>query len=129
MNYWLPVGLYAGLIFYFSSLQHPEDFLPITVWDKLAHVVEYAILGILSYRAFVNTGSVWGTRHAMLLTILFSVAYGLTDELHQLFVPNRQADLVDVFADSLGATSGAFVWKWLRLNRPSIRGILTGIRD
>jgi VanZ family protein len=112
-TYWLPVGLYAGLIFFFSSLSHPEEILPITVWDKFAHVVEYAILGILSYRAFFNAGSDWTARHALLLGIMLSAAYGLTDEFHQMFIPQRQADLLDFFADSIGASVGATTFHWL----------------
>ena len=55
LGYWLPVGLYAGVIFFLSSLSHPEDELPSfllqEVSDKILHAVEYGILSLLVRRA------------------------------------------------------------------------------
>ena len=56
MRAWLPVAAYMALIFYFSSLPHPEEKLPRFLFealgDKLLHMIEYAVLGVLCYRAF-----------------------------------------------------------------------------
>ncbi|MCP9454838.1 MAG: VanZ family protein [Nitrospira sp.] len=108
-RYWGPVGVYAGLIFYLSSQPHPEERLPSFVWlfsDKVLHAVEYAVLGGLFYRAFR-----WGTNEAVkpwagLLAVLATSLYGLSDEIHQSFVPHRDASGWDWLADSVGALLG-----------------------
>ena len=40
----------------------------------------------------------------MLVYHLCAVVFGISDEIHQWFVPNRQADIWDLLADTLGAT-------------------------
>lgn len=112
LRYWGPVCAYAALIFYLSSLPHPEERLPSFVGlfsDKVLHAVEYAVLGGLVYRAFR-----WGTNGALqawagALALLATSLYGLSDELHQAFVPNRDASGWDWLADSVGAMLGVAV--------------------
>lgn len=109
LRYWGPVCAYAGLIFYLSSLPNPEDKLPSFMGlfsDKVLHAVEYAVLGGLFYRAFR-----WGTNGALqawagVLAVLATSLYGLSDEIHQAFVPNRDASGWDWLADSIGAMFG-----------------------
>lgn len=109
LRYWGPVCVYAGLIFYLSSLPNPQDKLPSFIGllsDKVLHAVEYAILGGLFYRAFR-----WGTNDAVkpwagLLAVLATSLYGLSDEIHQAFVPNRESSGWDWLADSVGASLG-----------------------
>lgn len=112
-GYWLPVASYAGLIFYLSSLSHPEAYLPSlieTLGDKLLHVLEYGLLGILCYRAFRHAAGPWAAGSSLLLAILASAAYGLTDEVHQAFVPFREPDVWDLLADAVGATLAVYGW-------------------
>ena len=112
IRYWVPVCVYAGLIFYLSSQAHPEQELPsfITVFsDKVLHAVEYAVLGGLCYRAFR-----WGTDDAWRdsavgLAILAASLYGVSDEVHQAFVPFRDASWQDWLADFVGATVGVVI--------------------
>lgn len=109
-GYWGPVVLYAGLIFYFSAQSHPDEDLPSLFdlfGDKVLHAVEYAGLGGLCYRAFR-----WGLEgplaaHALLFAIGAASLYGITDEVHQLFVPFREAGWQDWAADTVGAVCGA----------------------
>ncbi|MGH7164032.1 MAG: VanZ family protein [Nitrospiraceae bacterium] len=113
--YWLPVAAYAGLIFYLSSQSHPEEWLPSLVRelsDQALHLIEYGILGILCHRAFRHAAGAWATRYAVLLAVLASSGYGLTDEVHQAFVPLREASGGDVLMDVIGATVGAWGWRW-----------------
>jgi len=45
--------------------------------------------------------------------VLIAAAYGATDELHQYFVPGRQADVADLLADAIGAIAAAgAIWAW-----------------
>ena len=111
-RYWAPVCGFAGLIFYFSSQSHPDQYLPsfIDVFnDKVLHAVEYALLGGLSYRAF-RLGTKESCRHwAVPLAILLASLYGISDEVHQAFVPFRDSSWHDLLADTIGATIGAVV--------------------
>ena len=112
LRYWGPVCGYAGLIFFLSSQPHPEEDLPSFVnlfSDNVLHAIEYAVLGGLCYRAFH-----WGTneswrRRAVPLAILLASLYGISDEVHQAFVPFRDSSWYDWLADTIGATIGAAV--------------------
>jgi VanZ family protein len=103
---WLPVVVWAGVIFAFSSVPHLSTGLG--TWDtilrKAAHIAEYAVLGALLYRAF--------RREAPALAA--GIAYAASDELHQHFVRGRHASPVDVAIDALGLTIGMFVWLRVR---------------
>jgi VanZ family protein len=117
MRYWGPVAVYTGLIFYLSGQSHPEEDLPSFVTefsDKLLHAVEYAGLGALCYRAFRwgTTGS-WA-QQAALLALLAASFYGVTDEVHQSFVPFRESSWQDWVADTMGAGAGVAAMSGLR---------------
>ena len=112
LRYWGPVCGYAGLIFFLSSQSHPEEDLPSFVGlfsDKVLHIIEYAVLGSLCYRALR-----WGTnesygRAAGPLAVLFTSLYGISDEVHQSFVPFRESSWLDCAADTIGAVVGAVI--------------------
>ena len=119
--YWTPVVIYTSLIFYLSSLSHPEVYVPslmMDLGDKALHAIEYGLLGILTYRAFRFGGSAHTASRAVLLAIVASTAYGLTDEIHQAFVPLREADVWDFLTDALG--SSLAVWGWARFIEPPL---------
>ena len=109
-GYWLPVFVYCGLIFYLSSLQASEIPAPSLfqfIGDKNIHAIEYAILAVLCYRAFRRAAGPWAARYALVLSVIAAVAYGLTDEIHQVFVPTRDPSFLDLWADLIGASIGA----------------------
>lgn len=104
---WVPVVLYAGLVFWLSSQSRPLPFLPTEIWafDKLLHAVEYAVLGFLLARALGAAGL--SPVRTFLAALLLASLYGASDELHQSFVPNRTCDPRDWAADTAGAAAGA----------------------
>ena len=108
---WFPVAAYMGLIFYLSSLPHPDEELPKflfeTLGDKLLHVIEYAVLAALCYRAFRRVIGRSNARVAIVITIVAASLYGVTDEVHQAFVPFRTATWLDWVADTAGGVIGA----------------------
>lgn len=113
-RYWIPLTAYAGLIFYLSSLSHPEVYIPSLVMelgDKILHAIEYGVLGILFYRVFRHAAGRWSIGYALLLAIAASATYGFTDELHQAFVPLREADGWDFLTDVIGASIGSWAWQ------------------
>ena len=104
---WLPVVAWAALIFTLSSV--PDLGTGLGGWDlvlrKLAHGAEYAVLGVLLLRAVEHAwASFW-----------IAVAYAVTDELHQAFVPGRHASPLDIAVDAAGAAIGIALV--LRANR------------
>ena len=114
-RYWLPVAAYAGLIFYLSSLSHPEEYIPSLLGelgDKVLHAMEYGVLSVLCYRAFRHGAGAWAARYALQLAIVAASTYGVTDEVHQAFVPLRVAEAGDVLMDMIGAAIGATGWSW-----------------
>jgi len=79
---------------------------------KCAHLTEYAILGILLWRAIRkpvrNDPRPWNRREAF-YAIIIVFLYASSDEIHQIFVPTRTALVSDVFIDTTGAIIGLFV--------------------
>jgi VanZ family protein len=46
----------------------------------------------------------------VILSVVLSSLYGVSDEIHQYFVPFREADLLDVLADTLGGILGVYIY-------------------
>ncbi len=100
------------MIFWLSSLSN----VPGTerVWDKLLHAGGYAGLGVLALRAF--HGGLERPRWLPTLSAAAAVvAWGISDEIHQSFVPGRDASAADVLADAVGfLLAVAVVAAWVR---------------
>jgi len=110
LRIWFPVFLYAGLIFYLSSLSLLPVSVEIPFIDKLEHTLEYAILGILLMRAFINREFKLDRRSAFALAVIIAYFYGISDEIHQAFVPGRTATISDSFFDLIGSGLGAYIY-------------------
>jgi len=65
---------------------------------KVAHIVEYFILGILVYQLVDE----YFIKDKRLVSILICIFLSCFDEIHQLFVPLRNGTIIDIFYDSLG---------------------------
>jgi VanZ family protein len=79
--------------------------------DKVLHFLAYALLGILFLRAFKTSRIKNNVKLMLILSILLSFLYGVSDEIHQYFVPYRNADLMDVLADMFGAITGVYIYQ------------------
>jgi VanZ family protein len=104
--------VWAATIFVLSSF--PGSAYPATNLfqaDKLVHVALYGLLGGLCARGFVRSGrgAHLGSLAVTAIAAAVSTLYGISDELHQWFVPGRTADWRDVVADSAGSALGAVV--------------------
>jgi len=103
---WLPVILWAAVIFTFSSISQIKV-SQFFIWDfitkKIAHVSEYAILFILIFRA---------TKGNYLMSFILTMLYAASDEFHQSFVPGRTSTFFDLGFDLTGANIAAYIiWK------------------
>ncbi len=107
LTLWLPVVLWAGVIFALSSI--PSLGTGLGTWDvilrKGAHMTEYAVLAVLLARAL--------GREAPALAL--GILYAASDELHQAFVRGRHASPIDVAIDAVGLLVGLIAWR--RSNR------------
>jgi len=87
------------VVFWLSSLSHVPGAQHF--WDKFLHAVGYAVLGVLALRAF-HGGFDRLRWEPTLYAALTVIAWGISDEIHQSFVPGRDASPWDVVADAVG---------------------------
>jgi VanZ family protein len=124
LSYILPPLAWMGFIYFLSDqpasgyarFKGALDFLP---WrQELVHVALYFVLTLLIARlaamAFLGRGAADLYKLAA-IAVLFSVLYGIMDEIHQRYVPGRNPSLVGIIADTLGAIVAASLWvTWAR---------------
>lgn len=101
---WIPAVAWMGLIFVVSAQpdlpQAPGPILD-SLLKKGGHVLAYAVLARLYLRALRRGEPVSG--RLRLFSLGLAVLYGISDEIHQLYVPGRDGSPVDVVIDSIGA--------------------------
>ena len=114
-HYQLPFLLWAILIFVSSSI--PGRIIPTINFpnaDKIVHFIIFMVFCALTDRAirFQDRFPLLAKYH-LIFSVVITVFYGIIDEGHQLFVPNRDASLADLSADAVGASLyvGLF-WIW-----------------
>jgi VanZ family protein len=108
---------------YFSSVPDPYAILTPGVLavlrsdDAVYHVLGFVVLGVLVSRvaAVVASGLTGGV---VWRAVLLCVGYGVLDELHQIPIPGRAFNVVDILCDALGAVIGVglavLVARWRR---------------
>ncbi len=95
-----PAILWMAVIFGLSSRRS----LPtggIDAVSILGHFTVYAVLASLLSWGMRREGV--PLRRALVLALALSTLYGITDEVHQSFVPGRDPDPFDLLLDALGA--------------------------
>lgn len=100
---WVPTIVWAAVIFALSAI--PDPHIPSGMATP-GHAALYFVLGALAF------GSLESGREpvrAVALAVLVASIYGVTDELHQAFVPGRMPDVLDWATDTVGAAAGAGV--------------------
>lgn len=78
---------------------------------EISHSLEYAVFGALVYNAVIQSEKV--KKFTLIVSVAFGFLYALSDEIHQLFVPNRSFELLDLTMDLIGITIGALFCRWL----------------
>jgi VanZ family protein len=122
MNRWWHVALWATLIIVLSV--GPTGPEVSAFWPYAVHFIEYAILGILLYRAIVYTWKVAGGLSAI-AAIAAASAYGAAMELVQLSLSYRGFGYDDIVTNFAGAALGLLVWQ-LVFKRDHKHGELLG---
>jgi VanZ family protein len=107
----IPMLLVMGIIFIISA--QPGDRLPLPSFfgaDKIAHALIYSLLAaatLISLPAGLRSDR---PRLTAVIVWLICLGYGLSDELHQSFVPGREASVGDLLADGFGAAAVCTIW-------------------
>ena len=110
--YWLPVLVYLTAIFYFSSLSNPPSPLHFDNADKLEHLCEYGLFGLLVGRAIRKSVSPYSMLAAAVITVSLVMMIAAADEYFQSFVPGRDSAIFDWLTDTTAAiTSQGLLWR------------------
>jgi VanZ family protein len=136
-RFWLPPVIWMGLLLLGSGALLSEPFtarllIPILrglfpwaqpetlrllhfLLRKLGHLIEYAVLALLWYRAFFR-GCLWTPGRATVWTLAISIAYAILDEVHQGLTTVRTGSPGDVVLDGTGMMLALSVrlWGWER---------------
>jgi VanZ family protein len=108
---WGVVVLYAAAIFTMSSMSRVS--IPMRLSDKVVHAGVYSLLAaVLMWAVVAGDWRKVRAQHVVAVTVV-CMLYGLSDEIHQLFVPRRRYELLDLAADTSGALGAAVAgWAW-----------------
>lgn len=109
---WLPVIAWAGMLFYFSSIPNLRA-VENNFWDEIirsgAHFFFYSLGYFLFFRALnfqKNLPAGKAGKKDFVLPLVLIFLYGISDEIHQSFVPTRSFQLKDLLVDFFGAGAG-----------------------
>ena len=128
LSRWLPVLLWAALIFWISANPDPYSWLP-PGWrnpfnasnpdgvspdgmiGRVLHVFEYAVLTWLLLRAWGKAAHFSFKEGGWIAIAAAAMLYALSDETHQLFVPNRAFELSDLALDLTGVLAAILLFR------------------
>jgi VanZ family protein len=105
---WMAVVIYSVVIFIGSSIPGDHIGLETPGIDKLLHAIEYLVLSLLLFASLkfsitISNGTIFW------LAAVGSSLYGLCDEIHQIFVPLREFDVLDIACDTSGSILGSYL--------------------
>lgn len=104
--------LWLGVIFAVSSI--PGSTIPSapSITPYIVHFCEYFVLGVILY--YIAHAHDKPTEKVLIVVFIFGLLYGMSDEIHQLFVPGREFSLWDWAADIMGLIVGHWIAKhWI----------------
>lgn len=117
---WVLVVICMGIIFFLSA-QNGEESSDLSssfvmallnglgividegILRSIAHCLEFMGLSVLLFNAVYVT---WFLKLTPIIAFLGTVFYAITDEIHQIFVPERAFQISDILVDSTGALIG-----------------------
>ncbi len=115
---WLPPICVAIVIFALSSTSAFPAVPASTAVSIFIHMVEYGALAAALVRPLKRAHG-----RVIAWAVSLSIVYGITDEIHQLYVPGRSATGWDLIPDAIGATAGAYLAvKWWQRKDARLRG-------
>ncbi len=108
-----PLIIYWIILFIATSL--PVQSVPaIAISDKINHFLAYFILSVLLNLALIfQRKSIFFFNNAAAAAVIIASVYGALDEIHQIFIPGRFAEVLDWLADTAGAVLGVLFISYL----------------
>jgi VanZ family protein len=107
------VALYCVLIFYLSSISTFPVASPFPYFDKLLHFCLFGGLAAVVALGMQRAGCGYSLGASFIVSFGFASLYGLSDEVHQLFVEGRRFEIGDMAANAAGAVAAALVMSFL----------------
>jgi VanZ family protein len=114
---WLPLIAYCLAIYIQSDHPSPERIPTIAFLDKILHFAAYGLLGILFFRAYTALPLKDHRNMLILFSIGSATLYGISDEIHQYFVPFREADTLDAIANAIGSICGVTIFYYWKVKK------------
>jgi polysaccharide biosynthesis protein VpsQ len=95
---------------------------------ELAHFFEFGLLYLFLILALISIGRL--TKKNEYIALIFSLLFGLSDEIHQFFVPFRSASIGDLLKNAIGII---IVWRiihksYFELGKSKLAGLLKKIQ-
>lgn len=111
---YIPLVIYWLVLFTATSI--PVEKLPsIGLSDKVNHLLAYFVLSVLFYLALLfQRKSKFLFDNASLAALVISSFYGIADELHQMLIPGRSAEVLDWIADAVGVVLGVLLISYIK---------------
>src|SRR3989344_7775583 len=115
---WIITIFGAAAIFYVSSLEFAGGGIGGTNFLAIA----YHISAFFCFSAFLLISMIGGKRRNFIFpAVLIAVAYAVSDEIHQFFVPSRSCTLFDVWLDSIGIVFALMIYGIILVKRKMIK--------
>jgi VanZ family protein len=112
---WVLVSIHMTVIFYLSSISQFPKAVPdwVFYFDKVVHFIVFGVLGLLFLNAWL--GGQWRCVDltSVMVSVTFTMLYGISDEIHQMFVPGRTPSIGDIIADTTGALVLCLMFYWI----------------
>lgn len=99
-------------LFHFNNVDSIVDVIHNPMREAM-HAFEYFILGILSYNFF----RFYNFKKIILFCVSFCVFYSISDEIHQIFIPGRTFELLDLFLDFIGSYIGILLFNFVMVKK------------
>jgi VanZ family protein len=108
----LPLIAVSIFIFYLSSISQPPipDF-GFDWQDKVLHFIAFFVYGITGIIFSLVNFSLGKIKKTIIIVLFIGSIFGISDELHQYFVPGRDCSLFDWIADVIGILSSLILIK------------------
>jgi len=110
------IPFYDQLLYYMkiSDIPYLMDIAHYSIdnFDKVAHMILYFGFGILLHFTFRHSDNLTLRKYSPVVAIFIGVAYGISDEIHQMYVPGRTSSFDDIVADGIGIVLAQIIF-WL----------------